>query len=64
MLSESEEELEEEYDEETQRELEELGLGDIEGAGLLSPSSCHEIASAIGPGKNYGLKWRVSQSER
>ena len=56
MLSESEEELEEEDDEETQRELQELGLGDIEGAGLPSPSSCHEIASAIGPGNDLLIK--------
>ena len=43
--------MDEEEAEETQRELDELGLGDIEGARLLSPASVNEIASAIGPGK-------------
>lgn len=56
MLSESEEDEEDEEDEETRRELEELGLSNIEGAGLLSPSSCHEIASAIGPGNDLLIK--------
>jgi len=60
---EEEEEVDEEEAEETQRELDELGLGDIEGARLLSPASVNEIASAIGPGKinkkGRGNNWKL-----